>query len=89
MEREFSNIEREELMISVMGTSSSGKSTIIAVIENALREKGFDNVELRGSIVTDGDYEFTQKNLDKKIEGIKKFNKKIYIAEVQAVRSLQ
>ena len=80
-------MKRDELSITVVGTSASGKSTIVAIIENALREKGFENITTSGSMVTDGDYEFTQKNLDKKIEGIKEFNQEIYIEEVQANRN--
>ena len=47
-------MKRDELSITVVGTSASGKSTIVAIIENALREKGFENITTSGSMVTDG-----------------------------------
>ena len=81
--KQFVELNRDELMINVVGSSASGKSTIILMIQNMLIDKGL-NVEVTH---TDECPMMTPEQLDLREKTFIERNKKISINEVRTVKN--
>ena len=84
------NTNRNELVIHVVGTSASGKSTIQLIIAEALKDKGF-NVKINSSDnESEDDFFETYKNKQELIEAsVLKLNDLITINEVQSIKRVK
>lgn len=86
---------KDELRINVIGRTASGKSTVIFLMKEFLRKKGF-NVEFDGGDDYDGEREFSQAiereiihgEFDKRIKAVCE-KSKIVISEVQAKKRIK
>jgi uridine kinase len=82
-------MEKKNLIISVSGEVSSGKSRLTLLLKKFLRENGFD-VEFDGGVDYENETQFDEyvsKNLDQVIEHIKD-TRTITLKEVQVKRDL-
>lgn len=90
-DREFKEItDRNELVIHVVGTSASGKSAILLIIAEALKDKGF-NIKINSSDhETEDDFFDTYKNNQELRESsVLKLNDLITINEVQVAKTIK
>lgn len=82
--REFIDLESDEIIINVIGKCASGKTAIQNIIIDALSEYGF-NLEINR---IDDDPKFTEKQIKGRIRAVVSKNKLITINEVQAVKTI-
>lgn len=82
-------MKTEKIEVSIKGRAGSGKTTIMRIINDALKSEGFD-IDLKPGIDFDNDESrfmmITSINSSKKINAIKNKETKIIIQEVQANR---
>ncbi len=79
-------MEKKKLTISVSGGTNTGKSRMILLLKNFLRENDF-NVELDGGIDFISEKQFddcVSKNFEQVVDNIKK-DRKIILKEVQDI----
>lgn len=81
--KQFVNMERDEILINVVGVSASGKSSVMHMIQQTLIEKGLI-VEMNYNC--EGVY--TEDQLTKREKAFIERNSKISINEVQAARKI-
>lgn len=74
----------ENLEIKIVGTTNSGKSIVSQVINQALIDAGFNNVNL-----IDNDGIGLYYDLDERVNGLVKRNNGINISQVQTPRKLR
>ena len=77
-------MERNEIVIYVVGTTSSGKSTVSELISQKLNEI-FENVEV---INIDGDRDMVKQTLNNRVEALNSRGINIKIVETQAARKI-
>lgn len=80
-----------KLEIKIIGTVASGKSTIMGIIQDALKNEGFNVTVKPGVDFGDNEFKFEEfKNYrrNEKIEGIKSKNTTIILETIQTQRVL-
>lgn len=82
--KQFVNMERNEILINVVGASASGKSSVMHMIQQTLIDKGL-NVEMHYNC----EGIFTEDQLTKREKAFIERNSKISINEVRAARNFR